>query len=1626
MVAGIYFPIYFLTKGCEIERDSSQEEARYEEFVKWLSPSNWLVEAQLHTLLNKPERSTLRWVSDMPEFAKWRTSARKSNERVLWIQGGPGVGKSTLSAYLVTVLKRAYPESIVAYFFCKAGQSGLMVVSDIVRTLAYQCTEKDATARSRLESLKRENFPIDRKIDLDFMVRKILREPLDSVSKDMYVVLDGLDEVDAETASTRNPEINVLIRTLADFCSSTKISMRLMMISRPQTDVVQVLPTVIVRTVGSKDTADDMQEYITKQLQASPLLQKRFDDAQVNPLEYFTKHANGMFLWVTLAFQQLLVIKSKAGFKHCLERLSTATNDMSKLYLEILLKIEGEDRQWLKEILHWVFVAQREPNIEFLRLATEYTIDDELENFQHFLEIECGSLLQFIRESDLWTTVQFVHETFRSFLTDSRICPTDLFISEATTHGRATLTCLRVSCDSAQKPTIFKDYGTRLWPTHLSKSCTSEPITNEILISLHKFFTSDELMGWIDIRLLDYYGSIGCQYALKSVFEDEDMQAVSDWLKQIEFQDAHTIIPSDGFDLATFEASVQWREAVLLRPDILGEYIGKAAARMWLNGTADESKHATGSFVLALKHYWRRPNRIKSNSEETRELIETKFEGLIQWSGQIITGKPSERQFAVAFKCLDQWHHYLSCYKSLDMKDADLMLWTGVGKAYFEAGDYQNAMDIYKQALEKFPDEISLYQSLGDVYNAVRDHEKAIESYWRGLEEGRMPSITNAYSDNEVSKAFRAIGDSDGLIDFYETAIEKNIPDNPWFSFPGFPNNTGLWHCFGEACKVRGKYTRLINRYQNEMENSFGRHSQDLADAYLSMGDFDAAIQVYEKALELSPDNQITPHNIFHTYNQKGDYDGAIEHSHKLYKTAVDRDPRNAPYAVQDLGQALQNKGLYDEAIKVYEHVLQDHPETVFIWCRLGKTYIERGDFAAAENVFLKGLTTVRDTTYIEGLWVELGSTYEAMHRYQCALDAYMKGIANSGRISSLFKRFEMLCTKKSYFNELAMVCQSQIMKTPDNSELWTSLYLACEKNGDSLTFSSCFEKIIGQTTDDSTIRSLCQSIGEICVGQRDWDQAIKIYSRAPMKDLPADNDIYVALGKAYQGYKDYDRSIELFRAAIDENPFDCQLLNALGSAYVGKCDYDAAIAVYNLAIEKKPMYSWYWSALGDVYRDKGDLDQAIEVYQMGIKRVATSSDLQIRIGQVFMTRGDWGRAVKAFQTAVVDDSSSPEAWKCLTAACLAGGCGEVLIQEYKSAIWREEISRESWLWSSLHIACMEQSNFDGLIGCYNDALQRNPYRWRLWNHLGHAYKAAGNPKSAIASYYEAIKLRPGNYDSRVRVAKTHEAEGNYLEAIKVYKSVLDTAPTEHWFRWHLGQAYGSIRNYEEAIALFEFGTEKFPTITLLWDGLATSYSLKGENEKAIMTYKKGIEKNPAASWLGLGLGNIYQSAGEYRNAITAYETAIKDTENSFLWGLINTCKPDLDEDFDIDNSLLLMFPWVRLISCYNEIGESSNASELYRTVISSYEKVLRSSDDNDLLWKYKHDIPCDTFWRTNLPKPIIWAILGEAYNANGEYVRAAEAYKRGLMGPAKNSAWLQNRLSEANKFIDEANAIKN
>ena len=261
----------------------------------------------------------------MPEFSEWRRRpfGLDGEGQILWIHGSLGIDKSIMAAYFVDLIKCLHPIARVAYFFCHSEEEGLRTASDILRMLAYQCAQNNRYAVSQFSSLRARGFRIENDIGVNFLFEELLQKMMCETKEETYMILDGLDEADITTHDERGPQMNVLVKRL---CSL--LYMRLLFISRPNFHVSSIVPNLIVKSLSRDDNLHDIRTYISTTVFASRRLQINFETEQVDPLEYFHKYANGVFLWVVLVLRQLATIKSLSNFRECLHSFARAPGDM--------------------------------------------------------------------------------------------------------------------------------------------------------------------------------------------------------------------------------------------------------------------------------------------------------------------------------------------------------------------------------------------------------------------------------------------------------------------------------------------------------------------------------------------------------------------------------------------------------------------------------------------------------------------------------------------------------------------------------------------------------------------------------------------------------------------------------------------------------------------------------------------------------------------------------------------------------------------------------------------------------------------------------------------------------------------------------------------------------------------------------------------------------------------------------------------------------------------------------------------------------------------------------------------------------------------------------------------------
>src|SRR3989338_9225798 len=124
-----------------------------------------------------------------------------------------------------------------------------------------------------------------------------------------------------------------------------------------------------------------------------------------------------------------------------------------------------------------------------------------------------------------------------------------------------------------------------------------------------------------------------------------------------------------------------------------------------------------------------------------------------------------------------------------------------------------------------------------------------------------------------------------------------------------------------------------------------------MGDAYLRENKMDEAIALYEKALNILPDNEDLLNRAGNLYNQKADYDKAIA----VYNKLIEMRPDNSGYS-QMLSSSLNMSGKKDEAVKIWKDLIAKKGEDSNVLNQAANFYSSMNDMASAISLAEKAV----------------------------------------------------------------------------------------------------------------------------------------------------------------------------------------------------------------------------------------------------------------------------------------------------------------------------------------------------------------------------------------------------------------------------------------------------------------------------------------------------------------------------------------------------------------------------------------------------------------------------------------------------------------------------------------------
>jgi len=168
-----------------------------------------------------------------------------------------------------------------------------------------------------------------------------------------------------------------------------------------------------------------------------------------------------------------------------------------------------------------------------------------------------------------------------------------------------------------------------------------------------------------------------------------------------------------------------------------------------------------------------------------------------------------------------------------------------------------------------------------------------------------------------------------------------------------------------------------------------------LAKCYLTEGNLEAAIDVYKKAVEFSPENPDLMTTLGLLYLQTGDSQKAFEQ----LGNAMTYDPKNVK-AIVGAGSMIQGRGDYDVALAKYRIAAASTPESPQLWNNIGMCFFGKKKYVAA-------ISCLKRAVYLApfewNIIYNLGLVHLTMQQYASAFHYLSAAVALRPKHGKLF-----------------------------------------------------------------------------------------------------------------------------------------------------------------------------------------------------------------------------------------------------------------------------------------------------------------------------------------------------------------------------------------------------------------------------------------------------------------------------------------------------------------------------------------------------------------------------------------------------------------------------------------------
>jgi tetratricopeptide (TPR) repeat protein len=342
------------------------------------------------------------------------------------------------------------------------------------------------------------------------------------------------------------------------------------------------------------------------------------------------------------------------------------------------------------------------------------------------------------------------------------------------------------------------------------------------------------------------------------------------------------------------------------------------------------------------------------------------------------------------------------------------------------------------------------------------------------------------------------------------------------------PSRADNWVFLGNINEMRGDTTRAIDAYQKALDLTSDNEKAlyQIYQLYRSTENWDGLVSTFSKILEKDPANPdirlILAEGLYYHKN--------YERVSEILQPLLDLESYQSQ-AYRLLGMIASEEENFSEAEKYFKKITEIDPKNKFGWLSLAYVYNQQGHFNRSVYILQDAIAHLPDDVDILGLY---GSTLNQVKRYHEALKflktAYQKDPKNLNTIISLGVVYEEL----GMYTESDSLHENALRIYPDEALLLNNYSYSLGVRGKQLT--RALEMAERAIQMDSTNGAFLDTIGWIHFKLGNFEQA-KAYILNALSHRENSAEVIEHLGDVYYKLGDLNKAREYWQQASEIEP---------------------------------------------------------------------------------------------------------------------------------------------------------------------------------------------------------------------------------------------------------------------------------------------------------------------------------------------------------------------------------------------------------------------------------------------------------------------------------------------------------